>query len=56
MILSGNSSDLGGIDKESSIKPACKLLSLSIFTSDGHPMLPDRFFSQEDETSDRLLY
>ena len=36
--------DGGEIGIESSVKLACKLLSIPISTSDGHPMLLDRLF------------
>ncbi|MCB6341224.1 hypothetical protein LI325_00290 [Enterocloster lavalensis] len=32
------------IGAEGSVKLACKLLSVTISTSDGHPMLLDRLF------------
>ena len=40
-----NSSDGGKIGAESRVKLACKRVFVSIFTSDGHPMLLDRSFS-----------
>ena len=40
-----NSSDGGKIGAESRVKLACKRVFVSIFTSDGHPMLPRRSFS-----------
>lgn len=51
-----NSSDGGKIGTKNRVKLACKQYSLPIFTSDGHPMLLDRLFSQEDVPSDPLQF
>ncbi|MBT9778361.1 hypothetical protein GPL15_17835 [Clostridium sp. MCC353] len=44
IVINSNSSDGGTIDVESSVKLACKQLSISIATSDEHPMLLDQLY------------
>ena len=44
MVILYNSSDGRDLDEESGVKPAYKQHSLSIFTSNGHPILLDLLF------------
>ena len=48
MCIRDSRSEGGKIGEGSGVKLACKPFSLSIFPSDGHPMLLDRFSGQED--------
>ena len=54
MVIRCNSSDGGKISAKAGVKLVYKTVFALIIPSDGHSMLLDRFFGQEDEPSELL--